>query len=160
MRDHHATYDTDHIVAAVPLTARTRHSPTPATAPPLPTVPEHHRTHRAVYALARIDASGRIADHTTTDALCWHPGDGLIAIPDNDHLITVRHIPHGHLTVSPKRHIVLPAPLRHRCGIHPGDPLFLAAYPDQACVLIGTQNWLDTLLAGVRPRARTEENSP
>jgi hypothetical protein len=114
MRDHHTTHDTDHIVAAVPLTAPTRHSPTTATAPPLPTVPEHHRTHRAVYALARIDASGRIADHTTTDALCWHPG----------------------------------------------DPLFLAAYPDQACVLIGTQNWLDTLLAGLRPRARTEEDSP
>jgi bifunctional DNA-binding transcriptional regulator/antitoxin component of YhaV-PrlF toxin-antitoxin module len=157
MRDHHATHNTDHIVAAVPLTARAHIDRTVPRPLPVPAVAEHHRTRRTVYALARIDASGRIADHTTTTALHWHPGDTLTAVPHNDRVLIVRAALNGPVTISAKRHIVLPAPLRRRCGIQASDLLFLAADPDQESALICTLSWLDTLLAGHPARIREEQ---
>lgn len=117
---------------------------------PLPPLPEPGRPSGAVYALARIDASGRIADHTTPTALHWHPGDPLTATLQPGPSITVLADPHGPLTLTAKRHVTLPAPLRRASGIHTGDLVFLAALPHHHVLLIHPLSYLDTLYTGSR----------
>jgi hypothetical protein len=112
---------------------------------PLPTIPDHDRLPDAVYALARIDASGRIADHTTPTALDWHPGDQLVAEAVDSTTIVVHREAGGPTTVTAKRHVVIPTPSRHRCGIHPGDQVFLAALPHTNVLHIHPLTYLDTL---------------
>jgi hypothetical protein len=81
-----------------------------------------------VYGLGRIDASGRVADRTVTCALGWHGGDRL-TLTASAGVVTARRDPHG-LAVLPPRHcITIPATLRYRCGLLPGDPVLLAARP-------------------------------
>ena len=78
-----------------------------------------------VYGLGRIDASGRVADRTVTCALGWRDGDRL-TLTASAGVVTARRDPHG-LAILPPRHcIVIPATLRYRCGLLPGDPVLLA----------------------------------
>lgn len=142
-RDQHAA--PSGIVAALACAPPINHHH-PVNPVPLPTLHPHSRLTTALYALARIDRSGRIADHTTTAALGWRPGDSLIATV-NDATITLRPSPDGTTAISPKRHPVLPAALRHRCRIHTGDQLFLIALPHRDLLLIHTLRHLDTLFA-------------
>jgi hypothetical protein len=103
-----------------------------------------------VYALARIDASGRIADHTTTAALHWQPGDTLTANVTEDLAVRVVADPHGYSTLTAKGHVVIPAALRHVCGIDTGDQLFLVALPHHHILLIHPLIYLDTLYTSSR----------
>ena len=81
-----------------------------------------------VYGLGLIDASGRVADRTVTCALGWRGGDRL-TLTACAGVVTARRDPDG-LAVLPPRHcIVVPATLRYRCGLLPGDPVLLAARP-------------------------------
>jgi hypothetical protein len=81
-----------------------------------------------VYGLGRIDTSGRVADRTVTGALGWRGGDRL-TLTACAGVVTARRDPDG-LAVLPPRHcIVIPATLRYRCGLLPGDPVLLAARP-------------------------------
>ena len=74
-----------------------------------------------VYGLGRIDASGRVADRMVTRALGWYEGDRLTLAADAG-VVTARRGPHG-LAILPPRHcITIPAALRPRCGLLPGDP--------------------------------------
>jgi hypothetical protein len=82
-----------------------------------------------VYGLGLIDASGRVADRTVTCALGWSGGGDRLTLTASAGVVTARRDPHG-LAVLPPRHcIVIPAALRHRCGLLPGDPVLLAARP-------------------------------
>ena len=76
--------------------------------------------------LARIDASGRVADRTVTRALGWHGGDRL-TLTASAGVVTARRDPDGLVTLPPRHYIAIPATLRHRCGLLPGDPVLLAA---------------------------------
>ena len=81
-----------------------------------------------VYGLGRIDASGRVADRTVTRALGWRGGDRL-TLTASAGVVTARRDPYG-LAILPPRHcIAIPATLRYRCGLLPGDPVLLAARP-------------------------------
>ena len=81
-----------------------------------------------VYGLGRIDASGRVADRMVTRALGWHDGDRL-TLTASAGVVTARRDPDG-LAILPPRHcIVIPATLRYRCGLLPGDPVLVAARP-------------------------------
>jgi hypothetical protein len=81
-----------------------------------------------VYGLGRIDASGRVADRTVTGALGWCGGDRL-TLTASAGVVTARRDPHGPAALPPRHSIVIPATLRHRCGLLPGDPVLLAARP-------------------------------
>jgi hypothetical protein len=89
---------------------------------PVPTAPAD-----VVYGIGRIDASGRIADRSVTSALGWHGGDRLTVTADAG-VVTARRDPGGLVTV-PGRYIAIPAALRRRCGLRPGDRVLLAAAP-------------------------------
>jgi hypothetical protein len=81
-----------------------------------------------VYGLARVDASGRVADRSVTGALGWKGGDRLTLTAEAGVMI-IRRDPSGLVTVPPRPCIPVPAALRHRCGLLPGDPVLLAGIP-------------------------------
>jgi bifunctional DNA-binding transcriptional regulator/antitoxin component of YhaV-PrlF toxin-antitoxin module len=81
-----------------------------------------------VYGLARIDRSGRVADRTVTGALGWRGGDRLTLTAEAG-VVVIRRDPSGLITLPPRSCVPIPAALRHRCGLLPGDPVLLAAVP-------------------------------
>jgi hypothetical protein len=88
---------------------------------PAPSLPEH-----VVFGIGRIDASGRIADRTVISALGWRGGDRLTLTADAG-VVTARRDPGGMITLPTRPYIAIPAGLRRRCGLEPGDRVLLAA---------------------------------
>jgi hypothetical protein len=78
------------------------------------------------YGIGRIDASGRIADRAVTTALGWNGGDRLTLTADAG-VVTARRDPGGMITLQNRAYIAIPAALRRRCGLEPGDRVLLAA---------------------------------
>ena len=98
--------------------------PLPLACPvPVPAAPED-----VVYGIGRIDASGRIADRTVISALGWCGGDRVTLTADAG-VITARRDPGGMVTLPGRAYIAIPAALRRRCGLRPGDRVLLAAAP-------------------------------
>ena len=89
----------------------------------LPSVPDD-----VVYGIGRLDASGRIADRAVTSALGWCGGDRLTLTADAG-VVTARRDPGGMITLPGRAYISIPAALRRRCGLRPGDRVLLAAAP-------------------------------
>jgi hypothetical protein len=83
-----------------------------------------------VYGFGRIDASGRVADRAITGALGWRPGDRLALAADAG-VVIARRDQSGMVTVPSRPYIVIPAALRHRCGLRAGDHVLLAAVPGE-----------------------------
>ena len=83
-----------------------------------------------VYGLARVDRSGRVADRTVTGALGWRGGDRLTLTAEAG-VVVIRRDPAGLVTLPPRSCVPIPAALRHRCGLLPGDPVLLAARPPE-----------------------------
>ena len=81
-----------------------------------------------VYGIGRIDASGRIADRAVICALGWRGGDRLTLTVDAG-VVTARRDPGGMITLPGRAYIAVPAALRRRCGLRPGDRVLLAAVP-------------------------------
>ena len=81
-----------------------------------------------VYALARIDASGRICERAVITALGWAGGDRLTLTAEAG-VVTARRDPGGMVTVPERAYLVIPAALRRRCGLEPGDRVLLAGAP-------------------------------
>jgi hypothetical protein len=90
---------------------------------PVPSVPAD-----VVYGIGRIDASGRIADRAVTSALGWRGGDRL-TLTAADGMVTARRDPGGMITMPGRAYIAIPAALRRRCGLEPGNRVLLAAAP-------------------------------
>ncbi len=92
---------------------------------PVPSLPED-----VVYGIARIDASGRICERAIITALGWAGGD-LLTLTADAGVVTARRDPGGMVTLPASAYIAIPAALRRRCGLEPGDQVLLAALPDQ-----------------------------
>jgi bifunctional DNA-binding transcriptional regulator/antitoxin component of YhaV-PrlF toxin-antitoxin module len=90
---------------------------------PVPSAPDE-----VVYGIGRIDSSGRIADRTVIDALGWQGGDWLTLTVATG-VVTARRDPGGMVTLPTRPYIAIPAALRRRCGLLPGDRVLLAAMP-------------------------------
>ncbi|HEV2780215.1 MAG TPA: AbrB/MazE/SpoVT family DNA-binding domain-containing protein [Actinophytocola sp.] len=104
------------------------------------------RTSNLVYGLAALDDRGRVADRIVMRALGWYAGLRL-AIEETGGVLTVRADPTGAYQVTGQRHLRLPAPLRHRCGLAAGDRVLLAADPDRSRLAIYPPAALDNALA-------------
>ena len=83
-----------------------------------------------VYGLARIDPSGRLCERAVVAALGWSGGD-LLTLTADAGVVTARRDPGGMVELPPTAFIPIPAALRRRCGLVPGDQVLLAALPDQ-----------------------------
>jgi hypothetical protein len=73
-----------------------------------------------VYGLAHVDRSGRVADRTVTGALGWRGGDRLPLTAEAG-VVVIRRDSSGLVTLPPRSCVPIPAALRHRCGLLPGD---------------------------------------
>ena len=96
-----------------------------AAAPEVPVVPDD-----VLYGFGRIDSSGRVADRAMTSALGWQPGDRL-TLTATAGVVIARRDPGGLVTMTAKPYLVIPAALRRRCGLRPGDRVLLAVFPDR-----------------------------
>jgi hypothetical protein len=94
-----------------------------AAAPDVPAVPDG-----VLYGFGRIDASGRVADRAMTSTLGWQPGDRL-TLTAAAGVVIARRDPGGLVTLPTKPYLVIPAALRRRCGLRPGDRVLLAVFP-------------------------------
>ena len=92
---------------------------------PVPSVPED-----VVYGIARIDSSGRICERAIIAALGWAGGD-LLTFTADAGVVTARRDPGGMVTLPASTYITIPAALRRRCGLEPGDQVMLAGLPGQ-----------------------------
>jgi hypothetical protein len=83
-----------------------------------------------VYGTGRIDSSGRVTDRAVSCALGWREGDRL-TLTASPGVVTARRDPRGMVTVPARACLAVPATLRRRCGLRPGDRVLLAAVPGQ-----------------------------
>ena len=103
-------------------TATARRLPV-AAAPEVPAVPDD-----VVYGFGRMDESGRVADRAMTAMLGWQRGDRL-TLTAAAGVVFARRDPGGLVTMPAKPYLVIPAALRRRCGLRPGDRVLLAVFP-------------------------------
>ena len=103
-----------------------------------------------VYGLARVDRSGRVADRTVTGALGWRGGDRLTLTAEAGRVV-IRRDPAGLAILPPRHYIVIPATLRYRCGLLPGDPVLVAARPAEDTLTAYSLAVVDQALAALLP---------
>jgi hypothetical protein len=84
----------------------------------------------AVYGLGRVDASGRVTGRLISEVLGWCCGDRLTLTADAG-VVTAHRDPGGLVVLPGRARLMIPAPLRRRCGLRAGDPVLLAAFPGQ-----------------------------
>ena len=94
-----------------------------AAAPQVPAVPDD-----VVYGTGRVDESGRVADRAMTAMLGWRAGDRLTFTAAAG-VVIARRDPAGMVIMPSKPYLMIPAALRRRCGLRPGDHVLLAASP-------------------------------
>lgn len=90
---------------------------------PVPSLPQD-----VIYRIGRTDASGRVADQGILAALGWQVGD-LLTMTAAAGVVTARRDPGGMVPVPERACLVIPAALRRRCGLEPGDQVLLAGAP-------------------------------
>ena len=103
--------------------------PGPVLGPPLAVVPDLPRAPvDVVYGMGRVDAAGRVFDRAIVRCLGWCPGD-RVTITGTTAVVVATREDTGLVTLPARPCLVVPAALRHRCGVTPGDRVLLAAYP-------------------------------
>jgi hypothetical protein len=75
-------------------------------------------------------AAGHSGSRAVIAALSWAGGDRLTFTADAG-VVTARRDPGGMVTLPASGYITIPAALRRRCGLEPGDQVLLAAFPGQ-----------------------------
>jgi hypothetical protein len=104
------------------------------------------RTSSAVYGMAALDDRGRIADRVVLRVLGWSAGLCLV-IDEDGGLLVIYPEADGIAQVTGQGHLRVPAPLRHRCGLHSGDRVLLAADPERHRLVVYPPAALDALLS-------------
>jgi hypothetical protein len=97
--------------------------------------------------MAAVDCRGRVADHAVLAALGWVAGTRL-EIRETGGLLLVRAHPHGVFAVTGQGHLRLPAAVRRRCSLLPGDRVLLAADPAAGLLAVHPPAALDAMVTG------------
>jgi len=117
----------------------------PADALPLPDLIDRVDDLMVRYAVVRIDRSGRIKNKPIAQMLTWLPGERLDISMIND-CLALRPASDGPLTMGRDHDLLLPAAVRHRCRVTPGEHLLLAAFPTHRLLLAHTPAALHRML--------------
>jgi hypothetical protein len=112
-----------------------------------------------VYGLGRIDASGRVGDRAVTSVLGWRAGDRLTLTAAAGVVIASRD-PDGMITMPAKPYLAIPAALRRRCRLRPGDRVLLAMFPGDDAMAAYSLAVLDTALRAHAPLPRAAGGRP
>jgi hypothetical protein len=109
-------------------------------------MPALRRPDADVYGMAAMDDRGRITDRSVLRALGWIPGTSIhTEVAGAVAVLTAR--PGGPGQVTAPGHLRLPATVRHRLGLRPGDRMLLAGRPAASRLLLYPPATLDALLA-------------
>ncbi len=94
---------------------------------PLPALVGHEAAGtNLVCAVGSVDARGRVSDRAVVRRLGWQVGTRLqLRIVSGSVIIHARD--DGLFTLTGQGYVRLPAPARHRCALHGGDKVLLAA---------------------------------
>jgi bifunctional DNA-binding transcriptional regulator/antitoxin component of YhaV-PrlF toxin-antitoxin module len=152
-------------IIPTPAAAAGRPARTPAAArtlplaalPALSSPPTLHGD--VVYGLAHVDRSGRVANRTVTGALGWRGGDRLTLTAEAG-VVVIRRDPSGLVTLPPRSCVPIPAALRHRCGLLPGDPVLLTAVPAEDTLTAYSLAVVDQALRALIPFPAREGGQP
>jgi bifunctional DNA-binding transcriptional regulator/antitoxin component of YhaV-PrlF toxin-antitoxin module len=112
-----------------------------------------------VYGTGRVDASGRVTDRAVTRALGWGAGDRL-TLTASAGVVVARRDPGGMVTVPARPCVVIPAALRRRCGLHPGDRVLLAALPGEDALAVYSLPVVDQAIRAHAPLPHQEGGQP
>ena len=99
-----------------------------------------------LYGMGRVDTSGRVANGDIVKALRWRPGDKLEVVLSHG-TVVIRTSLDGLFSVPRRPRIIIPARLRRRCAIRPGDDVLLAAAPDYDIVIVYPLSVVDEMIA-------------
>jgi hypothetical protein len=96
--------------------------------------------------MGKIDAWGVVSNRDTIQALGWTPDDRLhIALVGGS--VVAHRDPAGAFAMGPRPYLVLPAAVRHRSGVRPGERVLVAADPHHDVLVIHPLAALDTMIA-------------
>jgi hypothetical protein len=109
-----------------------------------------------VYGMTVLDRHGRLANRIVLQALGWAAGTTL-DIGGTGELVTLQASwdgnPSGASYVTAQGYLRLPARIRQRCGLWPGDRVLLAADPSRLLLRVYPPSTLDKLLGAVLDQA-------
>jgi hypothetical protein len=95
--------------------------------------------------MSKIDTWGVVSNRDTIQALGWTPGDHLqIALVGRS--VVVHRDPAGAFAMGPKPYLVLPAMVRHRSGVRPGERVLVAADPHHDVLVVHPLAALDVMI--------------
>lgn len=121
-------------------------APSPRGPLPIAAMPALRPPDAAVYGMAAMDDRGRITDRSVLRALGWIPGTPIRMEVDGG-VAVITAGPDGPSQITPPGHLRLPATVRHRLGLRPGNRMLLAAIPAAPRLLLYPPGTLDAVLA-------------
>jgi bifunctional DNA-binding transcriptional regulator/antitoxin component of YhaV-PrlF toxin-antitoxin module len=141
----------DHLVSPLALPARgdgTTADAESAQRGPLPVVDVETGPAKVpmIYAIGKVDASGRVRDQSFVEAMGWEAGQRL-TITASAGAVIIRRDPRGVFTVPTTCQLVIPGPLRARYHLHHGDRVLLVAARAYDTILVYTMALLHQSLA-------------
>ena len=157
-RDRHA-HRPRHPLVCPARPARGRRAAGPGSGCRSPPVPSPRRARGRGVRARPHRRSGRVADRTVTGALGWRGGDRL-TLTASAGVVTARRDPAGLVTMPPRPCILIPAALRHRCGLLPGDPVLLTAVPAEDTLTAYSLAVVDQALRALIPFPAREGGEP
>jgi hypothetical protein len=111
-----------------------------------------------VYGMTALDRHGRLADRIVLQALGWTAGTRLV-IGGTPELVTLQVDRNDNTSaasyVTAQGYLRLPARIRQRCGLWPGDRMLLAADPSQPLLRVYPPSTLDKILGAVLDQANS-----
>jgi hypothetical protein len=99
-----------------------------------------------LYAIGKIDASGRVRDQSIIEMMGWKAGQRLTMTASAGAVI-IRRDPRGLFTLAVTSHLTIPGQLRTRYHLHHSDRVLLVAARAYDTVLIYTMGLLHQTLA-------------
>ncbi|HEY2042658.1 MAG TPA: hypothetical protein VGH11_08280 [Jatrophihabitans sp.] len=87
------------------------------------------------FGSARVDSSGRIHDRSAVAVLGWLPGDRLMITVVETSVVYHRRA-EGVFAMTAKPYVVVPAPVRARCGLLAGSWVLVATDPGQDALVV------------------------
>jgi bifunctional DNA-binding transcriptional regulator/antitoxin component of YhaV-PrlF toxin-antitoxin module len=87
------------------------------------------------FGTARMDSSGRVHDRSAVAVLGWLPGDRLMITVVETSVVYQRRA-EGVFAMTAKPYVVVPAPVRARCGLLAGSRVLVAVDPGQDALVV------------------------